>query len=54
LDGSSIKEIVDYMNTLINDNKLRKELGLNAKRFVKNKFSQKEVLDKFKLELLKI
>ncbi|MCF8272894.1 MAG: WcaI family glycosyltransferase [Flavobacteriaceae bacterium] len=54
LDGSSVKEIVDYMNTLINDNKLREELGFNAKQFVKNKFSQDEVLDKFKDELLKI
>jgi colanic acid biosynthesis glycosyl transferase WcaI len=52
-DGSSVKEIVDSIILLLDNKKLRDELGLKAKYFVKNKFSQKEVLDKFKKELLK-
>ncbi|WP_100614461.1 WcaI family glycosyltransferase [Confluentibacter citreus] len=53
-DGSSVKAITDCILSLIDNKKLREELGLNAKRFVNDKFSQKEVLDKFKMELLKI
>jgi colanic acid biosynthesis glycosyl transferase WcaI len=52
-DGNSIKEITEHVNMLINNKILREELGFNAKSFVTNKFSQKEVLDKFKKELVK-
>lgn len=53
-EGNSVKEIIDHVNILMNDKKLREELGLNAKKYVNEKFSQKEVLNNFKMELFKI
>ncbi|PIV92831.1 MAG: colanic acid biosynthesis glycosyltransferase WcaI [Flavobacteriaceae bacterium CG17_big_fil_post_rev_8_21_14_2_50_33_15] len=53
-DGSSVKEITDQIDKLIKNDEMRETLGLNAKRYVNEKFSQQEVLDKFKKELLKI
>lgn len=53
LDGSSVKEIIEHIDKLIKNKELRKELGLNAKKYVNEKFSQKEVLDRFKIELVK-
>ena len=53
-DGSSVKEITNHINKLIKNKELREELGRNAKKYVNEKFSQNEVLDKFQNELLKI
>ncbi|GAA3656765.1 WcaI family glycosyltransferase [Flavivirga jejuensis] len=52
-DGSSVKEIVDCVNILREDEKLSKALGVNAKKYVQEKFSQQEVLDKFVKELVR-
>ena len=52
-DGDSIKEIIDHVNALMENKKLSYVLGLNAKKYVNEKFSQQEVLDRFKKELTK-
>lgn len=51
-DGSSVKEIVDCVNILREDEKLVEAIGLNAKKYVQEKFSQQEVLDKFVKKLV--
>ena len=53
-DGSSMGEITNCVNKLMEDNELSKALGLRAKKYVHKKFSQEEVLNKFQKELLKI
>lgn len=52
-DGSSVEKIIDAITSLMANRMLSQELGLNAKSYVKEKFSQQEVLDKFVKELLK-
>lgn len=52
-NGLSIKQIVEHLDILIKDKKLCNSLGLNARTYVKNRFSKNEVLNNFLLELIK-
>ena len=52
-DGTSVQKIVEHVDILIKDKKLSKSLGLNAKSYVKNRFSKNEVLNNFLTELIK-
>lgn len=52
-DGSSASEVVKGIENLIGNEKLRSSLGTNAKSFVKDRFSKKEVLNDFLEELIK-
>ncbi|AXP80578.1 putative glycosyl transferase [Mariniflexile rhizosphaerae] len=52
--GNSINEIIKHVNLLVHNKDLSRHLGKNAKQYVNMKYSQKEVLDKFIRELLKI
>jgi colanic acid biosynthesis glycosyl transferase WcaI len=52
-DGKSVKEIIDHVKKLMNDKELSEKLGFNGKKFVNEKFSKKEVLDKFIEEMVK-
>lgn len=52
-DGVSVQTIVEHIDILIKDKELCKSLGLNAKIYVKNKFSKNEVLNDFLTELIK-
>lgn len=52
-DGSSVNEVIDIVKSLMTNKILREELGFNSKKYVKEKYSQKEVLDKFVIELVK-
>jgi len=52
-DGSSVKEIIDCFMNLKKDKKSSCETGINARKYVKEKFSQQEVLDKFVKELVR-
>ena len=51
-DGNSVNQIIEHVNLLLSNEKLRKQFGDNAKNYVKVKFSQKEVLDNFIDELI--
>lgn len=52
-DGESVNEVKSCLENLIKTPELRPELGNNAKLYINKKFSQKEVLDKFSVELMK-
>ncbi|MCF7559608.1 WcaI family glycosyltransferase [Sabulilitoribacter multivorans] len=52
-NGSSVKEVIDFISNLIINDELREELGYNAQTYVNRNYSQKEVLDKFRKELIK-
>lgn len=52
-DGISVRKIVEHVNILMKDKKLRDSLGSNAKSYVKNRFSKYEVLNDFLTELIK-
>ncbi|WP_042504115.1 WcaI family glycosyltransferase [Algibacter lectus] len=52
-DGGSIKDVLERVDVLIKDEKLRKSLGLNAKDYVTRKYSKNEVLNDFSTELIK-
>ncbi|UKM65596.1 WcaI family glycosyltransferase [Flavobacteriaceae bacterium GSB9] len=52
-DGTSIDEVVSCLKDIKGNEKLRESIGVNAKKYVKEKFSQSEVLDKFVKELVK-
>ncbi|MBD0823366.1 WcaI family glycosyltransferase [Aestuariibaculum marinum] len=52
-EGNSVKEIIDCVKILREDKKLKETLGVNAKKYVQEKFSQQEVLNKFVKELVR-
>lgn len=52
-DGKLSKEIIDCMMLIMKDKKLSQKLGHNAKKYVTEKFSKKEVLDNFIIEMMK-
>jgi len=51
-EAKSLQEIIDCVNILSEDENLCKTMGANAKKYVQEKFSQQEVLDKFVKELV--
>jgi colanic acid biosynthesis glycosyl transferase WcaI len=53
-DGNSVNDIINNIKKLTENKELCKTLGLNAKTYVNEKFSKKEVLDKFINKLLMI
>ncbi|WMI66624.1 WcaI family glycosyltransferase [Aestuariibaculum sp. YM273] len=52
-DGTNLEDIIGCLNNLRNNNDLSISIGTNAKKYVQEKFSQKEVLDKFVKELVR-
>ncbi|MFY0712109.1 WcaI family glycosyltransferase [Seonamhaeicola sp. NFXS20] len=52
-DGQSVADVKNCLENLMENHELCNELGNNAKKYINEKFSQKEVLDKFAIELVK-
>ncbi|WP_044637565.1 WcaI family glycosyltransferase [Siansivirga zeaxanthinifaciens] len=51
-DGSSVTDIINCIVNLRENKQLTIDIGTNAKKYVKEKFSQQEVLDKFVKQLV--